>query len=208
VAQQVALGEARTSEVAFAPLLEERFWLKGIQGTLGLDFFQPYVVYAHWDRSTLYLRPRGDVVATAVARIGRWGGVIPACPHIGCVSAEVVDGDGGLVVHVVRDREAEGRALEITLDAQRASASPGEARLSPLLVQLRGATRQLSRPVDPAYTGAQLQVVDAAPYLRGCRAADGCVRPLGAPAPGFAPGSNVLRSAARPGGARPTAERD
>jgi len=59
------------------PYEEKRFGPSNVDGSLGLDFFRPYAVYADWDSHTFLLKPRGDAASTTTARLGRWGAALP-----------------------------------------------------------------------------------------------------------------------------------
>ena len=179
LASNVRVGEVTGADITFAPYIDERFPLQGVDGALGLDFFRRYTVFAKWDNHTYYLKQRGDLAATTTARLGRWGAALPACPHVGCVTVEVIAGDAGAMLHVVRDPEAAHRPLEVSL------APEGEhATAVPLVVSLPAIADQVTRPVSPGYLGAALAVVDVSPFPRTCPTRDGCVRQLGrVPAP-------------------------
>jgi aspartyl protease len=184
IATSVRVGSATGTELTFAPYIDERFPFQRIDGALGLDFFRRYSVFAKWDNHTYYLRPRGDFAATTTARLGRWGAALPACPHPGCVTAEVIAGDAGPVLHVVRDPQAAHRPLEVSLalDGERATTVP-------LVVSLPAIADQVTRPISPSYLGATLVVADVSPFPRRCPTPDGCVRQLGRVAPSGPPGA-------------------
>jgi hypothetical protein len=178
IASSVRVGATGTN-LTFVPYIDQRFPIQGVDGALGLDFFRRYTVFASWDNRTYYLKPRGDFATTTTARIGRWGAALPACPHVGCVTAEVVASDAGPVLHVVRDPEAARRELEVSLSPEGAHAGTVA-----LVVSLPAIADQVTRPISPAYLGAALAVVDVSPFPRACPAPGGCVRQLGhVPAP-------------------------
>lgn len=175
IASRVALRGATSSEVTFAPYVDERFPFMRIDGTLGLDFFRRFSVFASWDNHTYYLARRSDMMATARARMARWGSALPSCPNPGCVTAEVIDSTDGPALRVVRDRAAAGVALEIGL-----SPLAGEPRPAvPLVVEIPSDVDEVIRPVSPFYTGLALAVVDVSPFPRTCPTDGGCVRQLG-----------------------------
>jgi len=175
VAAGVRLGAAKAEHILFVPYVEKRFATEGVDGALGLNFFRPYAVYASWDRNTYYLSPRGDAAATTVARLGRWGIEVLPCPHPGCVSAELVAGDAGLELHVMRDPEAAHRALEVFFGV---TPAPGKAA-APLIVALPASADTLLTGVPAEYAGATLTVLDASPFPRSCPGAGGCMVQLG-----------------------------
>ena len=183
VASEVALGAARATGVTFVPYVEKRFVLESVDGALGLDFFQPYAVYASWDNRTYYLKPRGDAAATVTARLARWGTALPACAHPGCVTAELVTSNGNATLNVVRDPEAATRPLEVLLQVTVAAGKPPSA-VVPLLIELPAATDRLTGALPKAYAGATVAVTDVSPFPRNCVDATGCILPLGVPAGG------------------------
>jgi hypothetical protein len=176
------LGAAVAGDVTFAPYIDERFPLQRVDGALGLDFFRRFSVFVSWDRRTFYLRPRADTPAATTARLARWGTAVPSCPHPGCVTAEVAATETGPVLHVVRDPEAAGHALEVGLSTGR----DGAESAVPLVVAFPAAVSQLTRPVSPTYEGAALTVVDVSPFPRSCPNAGGCVWQRGRPLPAVA----------------------
>jgi hypothetical protein len=176
-ATDVTLGGAKASHVTLAPYVDKRFGLNKLDGTLGLDFFQPYAVYANWDTSTFYLKPRGNAAATAVARLGRWGADVPTCPHPGCVTATLTQTDGGLRLDVVRDPEAANHALEVRLGVTPAAGKSA----SPLVAELPPKSDKISGGVPANYDGATLTVLDVSPFTRPCVGDGGCVFALDAP---------------------------
>jgi TonB family protein len=176
-ASEVALGSARAERVAFVPFVDKRWGTEGVEGALGLDFFQPYAVYAHWDRRTYYLKPRGDVAAQTAARIGRWGTSVPGCTQPGCLTAELIATDGGVVLRAVRDARAANLPLEVYLGV-----TPAAGRtVAPLVVELPAGVDQLTVAVPPEYAGATLAALDASPFPRACAGNRGCVAMLGGP---------------------------
>lgn len=176
-ASEVMVGGAKAPQVAFVPFVDKRWGTEGVEGALGLDFFQPYAVYAHWDRSTYYLKARGDVAAQTAARIGRWGTSLPSCPHVGCITVELVAAGQGPVLQVVRDAEASNRPLEVFLGVTPAAGQTA----GPLVVELPAGADRLTVGVPPEYAGATLQVLDASPFPRACVGDQGCVARLGGP---------------------------
>jgi TonB family protein len=177
MAGEVVVGSAKATSVTFVPFVDQRWKTEGVEGALGLDFFQPYAVYAHWDRGTYYLKPRGDVAALTAVRIGRWGTSIPACPHLGCITAELVPVGGGVVLRAVRDAEAANRPLEVYLGVTPAAGKT----VAPLAVELPAGVDQLTVAVPPEYAGATLAVLDASPFPRACASDRGCLAMLSGP---------------------------
>ncbi|HEX7839825.1 MAG TPA: retropepsin-like aspartic protease [Kofleriaceae bacterium] len=178
IAAEVALGAAKASHVTMAPYADKRFAVGKLDGALGLDFFQPYAVYASWDGNAFYLKPRGDAAATTAARLGRWGADLPTCPHPGCVTASLTSTTGGPRLDVVRDPEAANHALEVRLGVTPAAGKTAE----PLTVELPAKVDKLSGGLPPDYDGATTTVLDVSPFTRPCTGDTGCVIKIGAPA--------------------------
>jgi TonB family protein len=174
----VALGAAKAQDVAFVPYVEARFGKDRVDGALGLDFFAGYAVYAHWDKRTFYLKPRGDAAATSTARLGRWGAALPACPHPGCATATIAAGPTGPSLEMTRDPEAVDRGLELVLAVAPAGPAAPAGKLVPLIVELPRGVLKLSNPLPAEYAGATVAVIDVSPFPRACVGADGCVLPL------------------------------
>jgi len=178
-ATDVTLGAARASRVTLAPYADKRFGLEKLDGTLGLDFFQPYAVYANWEASTFYLKPRGDAAATAVARLARWESAIPTCPHPGCFTATLTSTDGGIRLDIVRDPEAANHAIEVRLGIKPAAGKTAP----PLVAELPAKADKITGGVPADYDGATLTVLDVSPFTRPCVGDGGCVFALDAPHP-------------------------
>jgi len=175
LAGEVTVGRATSTHATFVPYVERRFVVDSVDGALGLDFFQPYAVFASWDARTYYLKPRGDAAARLTARLGRWGRALPACPHPGCVTAELSEAAGSVILTATRDPQATGRGLEVLLQV---TAAPGKTA-APLLVELPAATDKLTGALPAGYRGATFAVLDAAPFPRACFDKTGCLLPLG-----------------------------
>ncbi|HMG21097.1 MAG TPA: pepsin/retropepsin-like aspartic protease family protein [Kofleriaceae bacterium] len=171
IASEVALGAAKASHVTLVPYVDKRFAIGKIDGSLGLDFFQPYAVYANWDARTFYLKPRGDAAATLAARTGRWGAALPACPHPGCVTATLSTTEAGVKLEIVRDPEAARRALEVRVGVKPAAGKTA----APLVVELPSSVDKISGGVPANYDGATLTVLDVSPFTRPCSEPTGCV---------------------------------
>ncbi len=186
IAPTVMLGPATTNHVTFAPYIEKRFGKRRVDGTLGLDFFRDYAVYANWDAKAYYLKPRGDAAVTTTARLGRWGADLPACPHPGCVTAELTATGAEVTLSVVRDAQAANHALEVLLGVTLAT---GE-RAASIVVELPSGTDKVTGGLSASYAGAKLTVLDVAPFGRPCVAGGGCMVSVGAEdgAPEAAPG--------------------
>ena len=175
IAPAVMLGAAKAEQVTFVPFADKRWGTEGVDGTLGLNFFRPYAVYVSWDRGTYYLKPRADAAATLVARLGRWGADLPQCPHPGCISADLISSATSVVLHVTRDPEAAGHALEVFFSVRLPTGTPG----TPLVIELPKTADQLTTGVPAEYAGAAFTVQDVAPVSRSCAGDGGCILQLG-----------------------------
>lgn len=171
IAATVMLGAAKTSHVTLVPYVDTRFAIEKLDGALGLDFFAPYAVYASWDSSTFYVKPRGDATATTTARLGRWGAAMPACPHPGCVTASVTATGGGTRLDIVRDPQAAHHALEVRLGV---TPAPGKSA-APLIIELPSDVDTITGGIAADYDGATLTVLDVSPFTRPCAGNAGCV---------------------------------
>jgi aspartyl protease len=171
IAPAVTLGAARSSHVTFAPYADKRFAAAKVDGALGLDFFLPYAVYASWDATTFYLKPRAAPAATATARLGRWGAELPVCPHPGCIATTLASTDAGIKLDIVRDPQAAKRPLEIYLGV-----TPAAGKTAPsLVVELPAGADSITGAVPAEYDGATLTVLDVSSFTRPCSGEGGCV---------------------------------
>ena len=182
------IGAAANDRVAVAHYVDRtelpsnaRFF----DGTLGLDFFAPFEVYADWTHHALYLTPRNPAPQTAL-RLHRWS-ALAHCAHPGCVTAKVTspaapaqpsdtDSAAGFaptgshashisVLHVQRD-PGTTMALEIRLRVV------GHPDLPDLLVELPAGVRDVLAPVrEPV----EYEVVDASPFAAPCPGDGACV---------------------------------
>jgi hypothetical protein len=92
IAGKVSAGAVTRDGVFFVDYGERRWDESAVDGALGLNFFQPYAVWANWDKQTFYLAPRHDDEATLKARLGRWGNSqVTTCASPGCVALSVID---------------------------------------------------------------------------------------------------------------------
>jgi hypothetical protein len=163
----VATSLGLTSALQLGPTVVAAQFLElpaGNEAVLGLDVLSRFNLLVI-PGQRLFLRPRGDLRATAAARIGRWGS-LPACATPGCVRAKVtpLGRNGQLELDV--EAELPGSLRMILGCAERA-----EERL--LLVDLEGIKRgHLTTDValkgsgwfTPQGTGCQeLAVLDVIP---------------------------------------------
>ncbi|MEO8845975.1 MAG: aspartyl protease family protein [Kofleriaceae bacterium] len=199
-AASVTLAGITTPHVEFVPYIDKRFHDEDLDGSLGLGFFHDQTVLVNWDQSSIFTKPRGDLVATTAARIARWRGTLmPKCSQLGCVTLHLVDPlagkppeqrpaqHPGVIVSAVRDPAAAHVALEVLVEVQ--TPDPA-AHPQWLVVNLPADIDRAMTHLSAAYVGAQLTVVDASPFPRSCADQGGCIdtiRPPGdvaeAPAP-------------------------
>jgi hypothetical protein len=174
---EATLGTAKPARMIVIPYVDKRFAVEQLDGALGLDFFSAYAVYANWARGAFYLKPRGDTAAATVARLSRWGADLPACPHPGCISAQINATSTGLQLEIVRDPESANRSLEVFLGVTPAAGkSP-----TPLAINLPKTVDKISGGLPADYEGATLAVLDASPFARECSGDGGCVFALTPP---------------------------
>jgi hypothetical protein len=159
----------------FVPYVEKRFGPKKVDGALGLDFFRDYAVYANWEATTYFVKPRGDAAASLTARLGRWAAELAGCAHPGCAEVKLTQTDGGLKLDVTRDPQAKGKPLEILLAATPPAGKPAPANL---LVELPAGIDTISGGMPAEYDGSTaMTVIDASPFTRPCEGNTGCVYP-------------------------------
>lgn len=173
IAASVTAGGVTTPNVAFVPYVEARWDADLFDGALGLNFFQPYSVWANWDRTTLYLVRRGDPNAALQVRLARWGAPFVGCVHAGCITARVIapqaaEANAGVVLAITRDPNV-GGDLEITL------AATNRPDLPRVRVNLPAGTDRAMDHLHDEWAGAQLHVIDASPFPRHCRDGGGCI---------------------------------
>lgn len=176
IAPVVEVGPVRGSYVTFAPFIDKRFPTARMDGTLGLDFFRDYSVYAHWDDRKFFVQPRRDAAATLSARLGRWGNAFAGCPHLGCVTVELVTAQNGMGLRVARDPEAVGRPIEVYVGVTPAAGKTA----APVVVELPENVNEVATLLPSNYEGATVAVLDASPFTRPCVDVGGCSMPLGA----------------------------
>lgn len=179
VGDTVTVGAASASKIAFVPYEDKRFSEHQVHGTLGLDFFRPYTVWANWDATSFLLTRRTPVPVET--RIARWeSGALGKCKTVGCVTVRITDPlagkqvdpnkpHPGVVLSVTRDEAAGGMDLEVVLEAKDNPALPR------LAVNLNASSDRVLQHLKAEWVGVKLTVVDASPYPRACPNADGCV---------------------------------
>jgi hypothetical protein len=208
VANSVVAGALTASGILFGPYTDKRWEDEDLDGTIGLDVFRTVNVTANWDSQRFYLTPRGDAVATAAERIGRWGKPeLTRCEHVGCVSIELIapepaqpappgstaqatgapgaNGPPGAALPpeppkpvLIVHRDAAAAGLD--LEVLIADIKDGRPSALPMLVvNLPAGVDQVSNQLDPSYTSATFQALDLSPFPRICaRANAGCLQAI------------------------------
>jgi hypothetical protein len=177
-----------------------------VDGTLGLDFFRPFVVTAAWPDKIVYLSRRTGSDADVTARLGRWGRqLLDACASPGCVAltlvrherddgservqrtvprgwlADLTDGPPAtFTFHAARDAISDGNDLQVVIAATAKDGHP----LPLIEVDLPATAQTATAPADPRYDGATFKLEDVSPFPRFCgRGVVGCIMIEPAPAP-------------------------
>lgn len=168
IAAQVTAGGVSREHVAFAPYDDRRFLYNVYDGTLGLDFFEPYDLAVNWHTTKVYLTPRTAV--TLADRLARWS--FPVCADTGCVQLSLTSSADNPKPHVriVRDPALQGD-LAVIVQATGATGTP----LPSFEASFPAGVDSLSAELDSMYAGAKLQIADASPFPRRCGAPHGCI---------------------------------
>jgi hypothetical protein len=161
-ALRVIAGGVMRVNLEFAPL--ERH---DSDGTLGLDFFAPFVVEVDWQHSRIYLTPRSGGPGVRETRISRWGTRLPRCKSLGCVRL----GLERATLTVTPDLVAANFDLDVTVQAISSFGEP----LPQLEINVPKGVGPFEAPLDAKYIGATLEVLDVSPFPRRCPASGGCV---------------------------------
>ncbi len=168
IAQQVKTGGVTRDHVAFAPYDDRRFTYNIYDGTLGLDFFQPFDVAVNWHTTRLYLTPRTELPLEQ--RIARWGW--KGCADASCfqLSLSSAADQPKPTLRVARDPAVAGEVAVIV----KATGSTGTP-LPSFEATFPAGVNELSTQLDTQYTGARLEISDASPFARKCADPRGCV---------------------------------
>ena len=207
IASTVTAGPITAHDLPFAPFDDRRWETDDIDGTLGLNFFRNYAVWANWDKTTFYVQPRETADQTK-DRLARWGAPqLAKCEHLGCVTIEFADGGatspsaeaagpgaqpnaapptaapsntppGQRQLTVHRDASAMDLNLEILAEAVDAS---GVSIHQPRVVINLPAGEGSAASLVPStiYGNAHFVVRDISPFPRSCGRAGGCIMMLG-----------------------------
>jgi hypothetical protein len=180
-------GTVARQGVGFVPFTDKRWVFGQIDGTLGLDFFRPYVVSADWQHEHFILSPRQASAASTAERLGRWGtGLTSQCKIAGCASATAIGaappptaemgmatgdaapspapGNSPAILNIERDPTMNGHELQLVF-----SATTPDGRALPMVeADLDALTSTFSAPIEPRYADAKFEVVDLSPFPRAC----------------------------------------
>jgi hypothetical protein len=161
-AKRVAVGSVERFGVTFAPFVDRRTIPQDLDGTLGLDVFWGFAMDVDFTDHRIDVAPRAEV--EPAARIARWSS---SCKHPGCAE---------LLLHG-KDLEVvpEHTPAELVVRAKARDGGP----LPDLEVNLADGARRFAVELDDRYAEATLEVIDASPFPRTCRAATECVVPMG-----------------------------
>lgn len=177
IANHVELGAASAMGLVMIPYGDRRFDAEDVHGTLGLNFFAPYKVWADWHDSAFYLVPRDGDAEGVAERIARWDApVLTRCKEPGCARARLEANAELEVVTLVitRDQDVADLAYELLLEAVGADGQPlGLARLIATFVP---GEREIRQKLPPTFADARFRVLDVDPFVRVCPKPDaGCV---------------------------------
>jgi hypothetical protein len=90
IANHVELGDASAMGLVMIPYGDKRFDEEDVHGTLGLNFFAPYKVWADWHDRAFYLVPRDGELEGIADRVARWGApVLMSCKDTACARARL-----------------------------------------------------------------------------------------------------------------------
>jgi hypothetical protein len=201
IANRVEAGAASAMGLMMIPYADKRWDERDIDGTLGLNFFTPYVVWADWDGRAFYLTPRDGETDELAARVARWDGLAVAdCREPACASARLEtivepadpaaggaagtaaampppapqeDGYPPPTLIVARDAGVANVGYELLLEAVGADGRP--LGLPRLAATFPAGTREIRQRLSPAFASARFRVLDVSPFVRACPGTGGCV---------------------------------
>jgi hypothetical protein len=171
VAQDVAVGGVTIHGLQFVPYDDRRWETEDVDGSLGLDFFRDLTVWADWNSSKIYFKPRAaDLGAGTKARIDRWGSQqLSSCPHAGCFEVSVLQAaanGAGAIVKVHRDDAAKDLDIELVLEPVDATGKSLGKALT--VASFPKGADELTTQLDPSWGDGTMRVVDVSPYVREC----------------------------------------
>lgn len=90
IANRVEAGPASAMGLVMIPFADKRFDEEHIDGTLGLNFFAPYMVWADWHQRRYHLTPRDGEGDGVKKRIARWDApILTDCKDPACATARL-----------------------------------------------------------------------------------------------------------------------
>lgn len=175
IANHVELGAASAMGLVMIPYSDRRFDEEDVHGTLGLNFFTPYKVWADWHERAIYLVPRDGELDGVAERIARWNApVLASCSEPACATARLDAVDAppdstepvAPTLVVTREAKVADVAYELLLDAVGAD---GRALGLPRLVAtFVPGSREIRQKLPPTFAGARFRVLDVSPFVRVC----------------------------------------
>ncbi|HUQ02286.1 MAG TPA: hypothetical protein VM261_07290 [Kofleriaceae bacterium] len=202
IANHVELGDASAMGLVMIPYGDKRFDEEDVHGTLGLNFFAPYKVWADWHDHAVYLVPRDGELEGVGDRIARWNApVLMSCKDPACATARLEAADAPAdapaeapvqppadpaagapvppepeppTLVVTREDAVASLAYELLVEAVGADGQPlGLPRLVATFVP---GAKEIRQKLSPAFAGARFRVLDVSPFIRVCPKPDaGCV---------------------------------
>jgi hypothetical protein len=194
VARSLVVGGVHHDGLSFVPYDGS----DGGDGTLGLDFFEPYGVDASWPDRVLFLRAAIPADTAVTARLARWGRqMLDACHTPGCVDlaivtterddgserverkaarpyfADLADGPPATYAfHATRDPITAGTDLQVVFATTGSDGKP----LPSVEVDIPSGADNVTAAAEPRFAAATFKVVDVSPFPRVCgRGPTGCV---------------------------------
>ena len=175
VAHAVAVGATVAEGVVVFPYQDKRWDEDAIDGSLGLDFFRRFIVWANWDAKKIYVSPRDVSIDHTMDRIARWSiAEFTRCPDVACVAIALTNDDPAQPpkLTVTRDDTAPHFDFEIVIAV---TSAPGGAALPPMIVNLPYFADRVERVLDSHYIGATFAVKDMSPFIHPCDDSGGCI---------------------------------
>jgi hypothetical protein len=194
IANHVELGDASAMGLVMIPYADKRFDEEDVHGSLGLNFFTQYKVWADWHDHAFYLSQREGEVESTADRIARWNApVLMSCAETACATAKLdavaepaapppAEAPADAIppeppaptLIVSREAAVVDLAYELLLEAVGADGrSLGLPRLVATFVP---GSKEIRQKLAPTFAGARFRVLDVSPFVRVCPKPDaGCV---------------------------------
>jgi len=131
VAGTVTLGEVQDEHVLFLPFGDKRLDDEDVDGAIGMNLLARYHLTMNWHEKRLWLKPRSsNLVATASARLGRWGNVFKFCDEPACVKVELMR-EGGAPAAAAPPAAPAGNTAAAPADTAAAPAAEADTTAAP-----------------------------------------------------------------------------